>query len=52
MMMPEGGYHSKNSKRHTISIRQQGIEATKEASQARSEIDAGDRGSEKGSQEG
>src|SRR6266700_224867 len=50
----KGVYHGKNSKRHThtICIRRGGTEATKEASQARSETDAGNRGSEKGSNEG
>ena len=47
MMVPEGGYLGKNNeRRETISIRRGGTLATEEASQERSETDAGDRGSE------
>src|SRR5215468_8093910 len=46
-----GEDHGENSKRHALGISRGSIEATKEASQARSEIGVRNRTSEQGSQE-
>ena len=46
----KGGYIGNNSKRGTICLDSKGLEATKKASQARSETDASNRGSEEESQ--